>query len=245
MTILRSSHFLPALLASMALVATPLPVHAQAETGEASGLSEDQKILYAIGLIVATNLAPFALSEEELDWVTRGLSDAVAGREPAVVLADYGPKIQAFGQGRLEARAAAEKAASQTYLDQEAARDGAQKLDSGLILSEIKPGSGDSPTAASRVTVHYHGTLRDGTVFDSSVDRGEPATFGLSQVIPCWTEGVQRMKVGGKSRLVCPSEIAYGDPGRPPTIPPGAVLTFEVELLGIEPGPAPTPSEDQ
>ncbi len=81
--------------------------------------------------------------------------------------------------------------------------------------------------------MHYHGTLRDGTVFDSSVDRGEPASFGLNQVIACWTEGVQLMKVGGKSRLVCSSDLAYGDAGRP-GIPPGAALVFEVELIGIE-----------
>ena len=81
--------------------------------------------------------------------------------------------------------------------------------------------------------VHYHGTLTDGTVFDSSVQRGEPATFPLDGVIPCWTEGVQKMKVGGKAKLVCPSAAAYGDRGQPPNIRPGAVLTFEVELLEI------------
>jgi FKBP-type peptidyl-prolyl cis-trans isomerase FkpA len=83
------------------------------------------------------------------------------------------------------------------------------------------------------VSVHYHGTLRDGTVFDSSVDRGEPISFSLAGVIPCWTEGVQKMQVGGKAKLVCPSDIAYGDAGQGP-IPGGATLVFEVELLGIE-----------
>ena len=101
------------------------------------------------------------------------------------------------------------------------------------MYSTIKAGSGASPKATDTVMVHYHGTLVDGKVFDSSVKRGKPISLALNQVIPCWTEGVQRMKVGEKARLVCPSDLAYGDAGRPPTIPPGATLIFEVELLEI------------
>ncbi len=97
----------------------------------------------------------------------------------------------------------------------------------------LKPGAGSSPQASDKVKVHYHGTLPDGTVFDSSVQRGEPATFALNGVIRCWTEGLQRMKVGGKAKLVCPSDTAYGDRGMPPRILPGATLIFEVELLDI------------
>jgi FKBP-type peptidyl-prolyl cis-trans isomerase FkpA/FKBP-type peptidyl-prolyl cis-trans isomerase FklB len=100
-------------------------------------------------------------------------------------------------------------------------------------MTTITPGKGAAPAAEDTVKVHYHGTLIDGTVFDSSVQRGEPATFRLNGVIKCWTEGVQRMKVGSKSRLVCPPQIAYGDRGAPPRIKPGATLVFEVELLDI------------
>ncbi|MEE8580069.1 MAG: FKBP-type peptidyl-prolyl cis-trans isomerase [Myxococcota bacterium] len=105
--------------------------------------------------------------------------------------------------------------------------------DSGLTITELRPGTGAYPTRTSLVEVHYHGTLADGKVFDSTVDRGEPARFPLNRVIACWTEGVAMIREGGKSRLVCPPQIAYGPSGRPPTIPPGATLTFEVELLKI------------
>ena len=126
-----------------------------------------------------------------------------------------------------------DKKAAQAFLAKAAAEKGAVKKPSGLIYQEIKPGTGDHPKATDRVKVHYQGTLIDGTVFDSSIQRGQPATFPLSGVIPCWTEGVQVMKVCGESKLICPSSIAYGDRGAPPRIKPGAVLVFEVELLDI------------
>ena len=108
------------------------------------------------------------------------------------------------------------------------------KTPSGLIYTELKPGSGPSPTATDTVKVNYRGTLADGTEFDSSYKRGQPAEFPLNRVIACWTEGVQKMKVGGKAKLVCPPSIAYGDRGAGGAVPPGATLTFEVELLEIK-----------
>ena len=128
---------------------------------------------------------------------------------------------------------APESTGPQAYLDKAAAEPGATKTSSGLIYRELKAGTGASPKATDAVKVHYRGTLVDGSEFDSSYKRNEPAQFPLNQVIPCWTEGVQKMKVGGKSRLVCPSGIAYGDRGSPPVIPGGATLIFEIELLGI------------
>jgi FKBP-type peptidyl-prolyl cis-trans isomerase FkpA len=119
------------------------------------------------------------------------------------------------------------------YLDKAAAEPGAIRTPSGLIYRELTAGSGPSPKATDTVKVHYRGTLVDGTVFDSSYDRNEPAEFPLNQVIRCWTEGVQKMKVGGKSRLVCPASIGYGERGSPPAIPGGAALVFEIELLEI------------
>jgi FKBP-type peptidyl-prolyl cis-trans isomerase FkpA len=122
---------------------------------------------------------------------------------------------------------------SKSFLEKAAAEPGAIKTPSGLVYRELSAGTGPSPQATDIVTVNYRGTLEDGTEFDSSYKRNEPAQFPLNGVIPCWTEGVQRMKVGGKSKLVCPSSIAYGDQGSPPVIPGGATLAFEIELLGI------------
>jgi len=194
--------------------------------------TEEQKALYALGLAVAQNLGQFQLSAEDLKFVQMGIVDGVTGKEAKVDLQAYGPKIQDLARERAMRLAAAEKEAGAAFLAAKAAEAGAVKKESGLIIKEITAGTGASPLATDKVTVHYHGTLRDGSVFDSSVDRGQPATFGLNQVIPCWTEGLQLMKVGGKSQLTCPSDIAYGDQGRP-GIPPGATLVFEVELLSI------------
>jgi FKBP-type peptidyl-prolyl cis-trans isomerase FkpA/FKBP-type peptidyl-prolyl cis-trans isomerase FklB len=195
--------------------------------------TEEQKTLYAIGLALSHGLAPFALTEAELEQVKSGLTDGVLNRDKKVDLQTYGPKIQELQKARATAVAANEKKTGQAFLDKAAAEKGATKTASGLVMTTLKPGTGESPKATDKVKVHYHGTLIDGTVFDSSVQRKEPATFTLNQVIPCWTEGVQRMKVGGKSRLVCPSEIAYGDRGAGGRIRPGSTLVFEVELLEI------------
>jgi len=195
--------------------------------------SDDEKTIYAIGLALSQNLAGFKLSEKELELVKAGLTDGVLGREKKVDLQTFGPRINQLAQARSASAAAAEKKSSEGFLAKAASEKGAQKTASGLVYTEVKAGTGDSPKPTDTVKVHYTGKLTDGTVFDSSVQRGEPATFPLNGVIKCWTEGLQLMKVGGKATLVCPSDIAYGDQGRPPQIKPGATLVFDVELLEI------------
>jgi len=130
-----------------------------------------------------------------------------------------------------EKEADAADAAEETAAEPEAPATVTTK--SGLQITTLREGTGKSPKRRDRVSVHYHGTFENGEVFDSSVDRGKPAVFPLNRVIKCWTEGLQLMKVGGKAKLVCPPKIAYGKRGSPPTIPPNATLTFEVELLAI------------
>jgi FKBP-type peptidyl-prolyl cis-trans isomerase FkpA len=195
--------------------------------------NDEQKTLYAIGVAVSRSLGQFSLTDQELEFVMAGLADGVRHKESRVDLQVYGPKIQALQTARVGATAAAEKQAGQAFLDKAAAEAGATKTPSGMVITTIKAGEGESPKATDTVKVHYTGTLIDGTVFDSSVERKEPATFQLNKVIPCWTEGVQLMKVGGKSKLVCPATLAYADRGAPPKIKPGATLVFDVELLEI------------
>lgn len=195
--------------------------------------TEEQKTFYALGLALSQSLSAFALSDAELELVKAGLTDGVLNKEKKVDLQAYGPKIRELQQARVAAVTAVERKSGQAFLDKAASEKGATRTASGLVLSTIKPGTGASPKATDTVKVHYHGTLTDGSVFDSSVQRGQPATFPLSGVIRCWTEGLQVMKVGGKSRLVCPPDLAYGDRGAPPRIKPGATLVFEVELLEI------------
>jgi len=207
-----------------------------AATTAAAGLelkTEEQKTLYALGLALSRSLGPFSLSAADLEAVEAGLADGSLHKEPQVDIETYGPKIRQLQETRAAAVAAVEKKASQAFLDKAAQEKGATKTASGLIMVTIKPGSGDAPKPTDTVKVNYEGKLTDGTVFDSSVQRGEPVTFPLNRVIKCWTEGVQLMKVGGKSRLVCPADLAYGDRGAPPQIKPGATLVFEVELLEI------------
>jgi FKBP-type peptidyl-prolyl cis-trans isomerase FkpA len=204
--------------------------------------TDEQKTLYTLGVAISRNLALFEFNEAELALIQAGMSDVVMGREPRVAPEQYGPRIDAMLQARMASLTEKEKLAGQAFLELAAQEPGATTAESGLVYRELEPGDGAAPGPSDTVKVHYRGTLRDGSVFDTSLE-GEnptPATFSLSGVIPCFSEGIQKMKVGGKSKLTCPSGLAYGDRGSPPGIKPGATLQFEVQLVEITPPPAAT-----
>jgi len=233
---MRSRHWLAASLA-LALAACGAP----AKAPEPKLDTDDSKVIYALGVMIAQRLEGFALNESELAIFESGLHDGVLGKEKKVDPATIEAQMQAFATARRTALAEKEKAESAAYLEKAAAEPGATKAPTGYVVRTLTEGTGASPGPNDEVKVHYHGTLRDGTVFDSSVDRGEPASFPLGRVIPCWTQSLQSMKVGGKYKLTCPSDIAYGDRGSLPNIKPGATLTFEVELLEVKAGSAQMP----
>lgn len=195
--------------------------------------TEDDKTIYALGVNLARNLDHLPLSKSERELLQAGFSDGIEKREPLVDTVRYGRRADGLYERRRANTASGSGEAEEAFLAEAAAAEGAVVSDSGMVMVVLSPGEGPSPGPQARVRVHYHGTLRDGTVFDSSVARGEPAVFTLNRTVACFTEALQKMRVGGKSRITCPAEIAYGDQGAPPLVKPGATLAFEVELLSI------------
>ena len=219
------------ILLTLCLLTLPAAAAVQAQTAAAPE-TDDQKVLYTLGQLLGRNVSPAALTEDEMKFVLQGLNDQAFGRPSKVDVDQYGPLLQVFMTQHIQAAAGVELVKAMAFVEEQAKKTGAVRTDSGIIIQEMKAGTGPTPSATDNVKVHYHGTLRDGTIFDSSVVRNEPVTFPLNQVIACWTEGVQHIHVGGKARLTCPPDLAYGPEGRP-GIPGNAALVFEVELLEI------------
>ena len=195
--------------------------------------TEMEKVSYSLGVNVATGVKAQGLDTIDANAVAKAFKDVFEGNDLDISEEESMEVLQAYF-GKLQA-AAQEKAgeAGATYLAENAAKEGVITTASGLQYEVLTEGDGVKPTTADQVTVHYHGMLTDGTVFDSSVDRGEPAKFGVTQVIKGWTEALQLMSVGDKWKLTIPSNLAYGDKGAGGMIGPNATLVFEVELLGI------------
>lgn len=191
------------------------------------------KVSYALGLSIGNNFQNSGIKSLQIEDFVKGLEDVLGEKQPAIsyeeakrVINDYFTKLQ---QERLEIN----KQAGAEFLEINRHKAGVVELPSGLQYEILKQGNGAKPTAADKVKCHYHGTLINGTVFDSSVQRGQPATFGVSQVIPGWVEALQLMPVGSKWRLFIPSNLAYGEHGAGEVIEPNSTLIFDVELLDI------------
>jgi FKBP-type peptidyl-prolyl cis-trans isomerase len=211
---------------------------AAAAHSEVAGADESQT-LYALGVLISRNLQDFQLTPEEFERVRAGLVDGFNHRANQVDLTVDTPKVQALRRTRIERLIAQRIQQGQAYVDTVAALPGAKKTSSGLVMVPIKVGKGASPSKDDAVLVRYQGKLIDGTVFDASKD--EPVKFELSAVIPCWAEAVPLMKIGEKSRIICPPNLAYGLRGAPPKIASQSTLDFEVELTGIAPASAQAP----
>jgi FKBP-type peptidyl-prolyl cis-trans isomerase FklB len=195
--------------------------------------TEMEKISYSLGVNMASSVKSQGLDSIDANAVAKAFNDVFQGNDLDVSEEESMTILQEFF-GKLQAEKSAKaNEVGTAYLAENAAKKGVKTTESGLQYEVLFSGNGAKPTTNDQVTVHYHGMLTDGTVFDSSVDRGEPAKFGVTQVIKGWTEALQLMSVGDKWKLTIPSDLAYGDQGAGGMIGPGATLVFEVELLGI------------
>ncbi len=201
--------------------------------------NEDNKTLYAVGNMFGQRLQTFELTDAEIDALLMGMKDALKNSKAAVDVNNQQTKIQELFQKKMAVRSEKEKKTGAEFLEGFVKKESAQKTPSGIAYKMLKEGTGKQPKATDVVKVHYHGTLIDGTVFDSSIERGKEVEFPLDRVIKGWTEAVQLLKEGGKIKVVIPSDLAYGDVGAPPKIPGGATLVFEIELFEVKGAPAP------
>jgi len=197
--------------------------------------TNDKKVSYGIGTLIASNLKTQGGDSLEIDALAAGIRDILQGVTPKVDQQEAMTLVQAYMQKKMDQKSAAAREEGQKFLENNKKTEGVKITPSGLQYKILKTGTGKSPKASDNVTVHYTGKLIDGTVFDSSVERGEPATFGVGQVIPGWTEALQLMHEGDKWMLYIPSDLAYGERGAGGQIPPHSTLVFEVELLKVMP----------
>jgi len=227
-----------AVLALTACQSRESPASGAAPAASSLPSEQDQKALYMLGVSLVREHADLHLTEEELPYVEAGMTDQLLEDKRATVLRLDTVGVDALRTRRAAAFAAVEKQKAQPFLEQAAKEQGVVKTDSGLLFRSLAEGTGPAPAETDTVRMHFHARLADGTEFDSSYKSGQPAEVQLDSVSPCWKQGVLRMKVGGKAKLVCPSDLTYGDRGIEYKVPGGAPAVYELELLEILPRPA-------
>lgn len=195
--------------------------------------SDDDRLSYSLGMLIGERILKQYSENINYFVMLEGIRAAHKGTETLLTMEEAQASMQASEERAIQENVAKAKESGAAYMAENAKKEGIKTTESGIQYEVLTAGTGPSPSATDKVRVHYVGQLTDGTTFDSSVDRGEPAEFGLNQVIPGWTEGVQLMNKGSKFRFVIPSELAYGDQGAGASIGPGETLVFEVELLDI------------
>ncbi len=204
---------------------------------------DGNRALRDIGYSIARSLEPLGLTAAEMDKVIAGIRQGVA--DPAKMKQDQDSmeNLNNWARAKVEQKTEREKAKGAAYLAKQAQQKGAIKTEGGVVVIPVREGTGPSPGPNDKVKVHYTGTLVNGTKFDDSREKNQPAEFSLSGVVPCWTQALQKMKAGGRAKIVCPSDLAYGPRGTP-NIPPNSILHFDVELLDVTKAPPaklPTP----
>lgn len=221
-------------------LATTLILSCSAQTGngdtakKADMTNELDRASYSLGVLMANNLKRDGFSELNVDAMAQGVADVLEGNELEIDAQTAQGEWQNFIQAQLAKAGEGTAEAGRAFLEENKKREEVTVTESGLQYEILKEGTGPKPGPTSKVKTHYHGTLIDGTVFDSSVDRGEPITFPVNGVIKGWTEALQLMPVGSKWKLYIPSDLAYGARGAGNSIGPNATLIFEVELISIE-----------
>jgi FKBP-type peptidyl-prolyl cis-trans isomerase len=215
------------------ILATAVSCTSQVKSDKSITLKTNvDSVSYALGVNIGTNIKT-QFKDIDLNILAAAIKDAYAGQEK-IANEECIPILRTYSVSAQKRMAEENKAAGEAFLAENAKKSGIQTTPSGLQYEILKAGNGPIPIETDRITVHYHGTLIDGTVFDSSVNRGQPATFGVTQVIAGWIEALQMMPVGSKWKVYVPSDLAYGESGNGRTILPNSVLIFEMELLGIE-----------
>jgi len=192
----------------------------------------EDRAIYTMGIALARDLETMQLTQDEIALLKRGLDDHYA-RKPRGRYEQELRNLKSFQRARVQLAIQKEKADSDEFVQERLETESAQKTLSGMVFVKLVDGTGTSPTTEDIVTYHYHGTLRDGTIFDSSMDRGQSVVAPVAGLQPCLFEGLQRMKVGGRARFYCPSELGFDDRGLEPFVKPGAALVYEVQLLEI------------